>query len=232
MFTRLTSLGVLALASCGSPELTVGPGTIAGTVTLEGSQTPPPLDVLIDASGRLADVLVKLTRVQVEVPEPAEAPLVFVVENEIEKIEVGTYSETEHSRFRPHVAGIQMGREFAFDKRAAQTNPHWSTDLNETWGRTYRDSFRVSTTFQPEVTTISSDLYGPVERFPGMHAHLVIVEHPWFAVSSHDGSFTIEGVPPGTYGLEAWHATLGTRVLSDVTVSAGASARVKFIFRP
>ncbi len=233
MPARLTFLVVLAFASCAPLEQTAGPGTIAGTVTLEATQSLPPFDVLVDANGGLADVLVKLTRVQGEVPEPAQDPLVFVIEN---TIDMGIEHAIENSRFRPHVAGIQAGREFTYETHGGPVNQRWIPKLNDAPG-IERDGKLIGTN-RPEVTLIVSDIYPSVgwvshagTIFPGMHAHLVIIEHPWFAVSTDGGSFTIEDVPPGTYGLEAWHPTLGTRVLSEVTVSAGATARVKFIFR-
>lgn len=62
-----------------------------------------------------------------------------------------------------------------------------------------------------------------------MNAYVGVVEHPYFATSGADGSFTISGLPDGTYQLEAWHETLGTQT-AQVTVSGGAMASVEFTF--
>ena len=56
-----------------------------------------------------------------------------------------------------------------------------------------------------------------------------VFTHPFFAVSKDDGSFEIKGLPPGTYELEAWHSTLGTKTVS-VTVPATGSATAEFSF--
>ena len=62
-----------------------------------------------------------------------------------------------------------------------------------------------------------------------MNAYAGVVEHPYFAVSGADGSFTIAGLPAGTYQVEAWHETLGTQS-GDVTVEADGSATLNFTF--
>lgn len=223
----MTPLALLALVGCAQAVQGVEPATIAGRVIFDGSATPSDFEVLVDANGRLADVLVKLTRVQGEVPKPALDPLMFVVEIEHEK---GIEYVRKNSRFRPHVAGIQVGRSFAFDKGVAQANPHWWTDLNGGFSGSLRENKRTEVG-RPEVTLITCDIL-PRDICPGMHVHLVIIEHPWFAVSARDGSFAIEDVPEGTYGVEAWHPTLGTRVLEQATVSARDTARIEFRFQP
>jgi hypothetical protein len=62
-----------------------------------------------------------------------------------------------------------------------------------------------------------------------MHAFVGVVEHPYFATSGDDGAFTISGLPTGTYQLEAWHETLGTRT-GAVTVTDGGTAAVTFTY--
>jgi plastocyanin len=39
---------------------------------------------------------------------------------------------------------------------------------------------------------------------PSMAAYVMAVDTPYFAVSDEDGTFTIAGVPPGTYTYHAW----------------------------
>ncbi len=56
-----------------------------------------------------------------------------------------------------------------------------------------------------------------------------VFDHPFFAVTSENGEFRFEGLPPGDYVIEAWHETLGTRT-ETVTVSATGSAEVAFVF--
>jgi hypothetical protein len=63
------------------------------------------------------------------------------------------------------------------------------------------------------------------ELHPWSKANLIVLDHPYHAVSGKAGDFTIDGVPPGTYQLRAWHPALGF-VDRLVTVGAGAQATV------
>ena len=60
-----------------------------------------------------------------------------------------------------------------------------------------------------------------------MNSYAGVLDHPFFAVSGPDGSFTIDGVPPGSYTVEVWHERLGTKEM-NVTVAEGATAEANF----
>lgn len=51
---------------------------------------------------------------------------------------------------------------------------------------------------------------------PWMHAYVAVQDHPYFAVTKADGTFEIKGLPLGSYTLEAWHPTLGTKSMKIV----------------
>lgn len=44
---------------------------------------------------------------------------------------------------------------------------------------------------------------------PWMVSYLHVMDHPFFATTASDGTFTIENVPAGTYTLVAWHEKMG-----------------------
>jgi hypothetical protein len=62
-----------------------------------------------------------------------------------------------------------------------------------------------------------------------MHANVMVLEHPFFAVTKPDGTFEITGLPAGTYEIEAHHPKLGAKTMS-VTVPATGSATADFSF--
>jgi hypothetical protein len=62
-----------------------------------------------------------------------------------------------------------------------------------------------------------------------MHAKAFVMDNPFFAVSGDDGSFSIKGLPAGTYTLEAWHEKYGTKT-ATVTVAANGTATTTFTF--
>ncbi|WNG48966.1 TonB-dependent receptor [Archangium minus] len=74
-----------------------------------------------------------------------------------------------------------------------------------------------------EIVRLKCDIH------PWMTAFVVMSPHPYFATSGEDGAFSLQGVPPGTYTLEAWHETLGTKT-AEVTVTEGQDAEVSFEF--
>lgn len=64
-----------------------------------------------------------------------------------------------------------------------------------------------------------------------MNAFVGVTTHPFFATSGPDGSFSIKGLPAGTYELEAWHEKLGTQTMT-VTVTENGTATADFTFSP
>jgi plastocyanin len=60
-----------------------------------------------------------------------------------------------------------------------------------------------------------------------MQAYIGVVTNPYYAVTGDDGSFTIKGVPAGSYTLSIWTVTFGTQERA-VTVRAGETASVDF----
>lgn len=55
---------------------------------------------------------------------------------------------------------------------------------------------------------------------PWAKAHILVFDHPYFAMTDKSGTFSIDDVPPGTYHVKAWHPLLGVAEQS-VTVTAG-----------
>lgn len=53
---------------------------------------------------------------------------------------------------------------------------------------------------------------------PEMEAFVVTLPTPYFAVTGEDGSYRIEGVPPGEYVLKVWHERWKNRPPKSVVV--------------
>ncbi len=58
-----------------------------------------------------------------------------------------------------------------------------------------------------------------------MRAFMAVVSHPFFAVTAEDGTFTIKGIPPGSYTLEAIQEKFGKKTV-PVTVASHDSKSV------
>jgi len=49
-------------------------------------------------------------------------------------------------------------------------------------------------------------------------------------VTGADGKFSLKGLPPGTYTIEAWHEKAGTQT-AQVTVGAKETKQANFTFK-
>ncbi len=62
-----------------------------------------------------------------------------------------------------------------------------------------------------------------------MNSYAGVVDHPYFAVTGTDGSFSIQNVPPGDYVVEVWHERMGTQEM-NITVGEKETADASFTF--
>ena len=200
-----------------STEATQAGGTIAGKIKFTGARpTNPRIDmseevacknkytaaptaetVVVNANGTLSNVFV-----YVKAGLPAggtyPAPPTPVV------------LDQSGCRYHPHVFGIQVGQALNIKNsdpvlhnikaKAVKNRPFNVSQPNVTTTPTVR------TFAQPEVmVSLECNVHG------WMNAFLGVLPHPFFAVTGTDGSFSIKGLPPGTYTIEAWHEKYGTQ---------------------
>ena len=123
--------------------------------------------------------------------------------------------------YHPRVVGVMVGQQLSIKNsdpllhniKAVPTANRGFNISQPTEGMTTSRTFTT-----PEVMVpLECNVHG------WMNAYVGVVEHPYFAVSGADGSFSIGGLPDGTYTIEAWHETLGTQT-AEVTVTGGAGS--------
>jgi plastocyanin len=130
--------------------------------------------------------------------------------------------------YLPHVIGAMVGQKLEIrNSDLTNHNVHSLAEANESWNISQPpkgDSLIKTFTRQEVMIPMKCNVH------PWMKAYVGVVSHPFFAVTGDDGSFTIRGLPPGTYTIEAWHETYG-RQTQQVTVGPKESKSVEFTFR-
>ena len=66
----------------------------------------------------------------------------------------------------------------------------------------------------------------------GFHAYMeswaIAVENPYYSFSNAKGEFLIEGIPPGTYKLRAWHPSIKQNISKTITIEPHGQMQVNF----
>jgi hypothetical protein len=65
---------------------------------------------------------------------------------------------------------------------------------------------------------------------PWMRGYLFVFRHPFFAVTTKTGEFSLNGLPPGTYTIEAWQEHYGVQD-QTVTIGPKQAKQVAFTYR-
>ena len=132
--------------------------------------------------------------------------------------------------YRPHVLGAMVKQDIQITNSDPTThNIHFTPKSNPDWNQSQPNGA------PPLMHKVSqSEVLVPVKcnQHPWMKSYIGVLKHPFFAVSAEDGTFTIKGVPPGTYTVVAWHegGQTGTEKTMQVTVPASGSAKADFAF--
>lgn len=60
------------------------------------------------------------------------------------------------------------------------------------------------------------------DQHPWTRGYIAVFDHPYFAVTTANGAFAFDSVPPGKYTLRVWHERLGT-ASREVTITGGGT---------
>jgi len=222
---------VVSLAAFGSRAAPVAQGgSVTGTVKFTGT---PPANPKVDMSEEAACKGKYTSDPVVMVTNGSLANVLIYVKSGLPA--GGKYAvpsapvtiDQEGCLYHPRTLAVMVGQQLAIHNSDAVLHnikvvPKKNRGFNisqPTKGMTTSKTF----------TTEEMDIPVQCNVHSWMHANLNVFSHPFFAVSGADGSFSIKGLPPGKYEIEAWHEKLGTKTMT-VTVPATGSATANFSF--
>ena len=130
--------------------------------------------------------------------------------------------------YQPHVLGIMEGQPLRITNGDdTNHNIHFLSKVNDpiNFTQPIKDLKGRDVALVKESTfKVKCDVHG------WMSCYIQVFDHPFFAVTGKDGTFEITGLPNGTYTIEAWHETFGTRTATvEVT---GDTIVQDFTFEP
>lgn len=213
------------------PTLSKGTASVTGTVTYEG-QVPQFQPIQMDADPQCVEKHTEPVYPQaLELGEGQTMAHVYV--KVTSGLPEGSWAVPSEPAvidqrgciYHPHVLGVMAGQTLEFkNSDAILHNVHLLPDENR----------EANIGMPATVTSKTMTLGDPEEPFhikcdvhPWMSAYVGVTDHPFFAVTGTDGTYTISGLPAGTYTIEAWHERLGTQT-AEVTVADGETATADF----
>ena len=127
-------------------------------------------------------------------------------------------------QYTPHVFALRAGETLKIlNPDGTLHNVHAfskvNTEFNEAMPKFRTELEKMFDKAEPTPFAVKCDVH------PWMNAWAAVFDHPYFAVTGSDGSFTIGNLPAGTYELEIWHERLPAQTVT-VTVAAGEEATV------
>lgn len=134
--------------------------------------------------------------------------------------------DQKRCEYLPRVLGVQVGQVLEIrNSDPLLHNIRADAQINQGFNQGQPVPMSSTKTFATKevMVPIKCDVHG------WMRAYIGVVDHPFFAVTGGDGAFALKNLPAGTYTVEAWHETLGTRS-AQVTIGAGETKDVALTF--
>jgi hypothetical protein len=214
-------------------ERTGNEGTVTGTINFVG-QVPKPTRIDTSADPVCTQLNPKAeTEWVVSSGGKLQNVFVYVKGGPLETYrferdsDVVAVLQHQNCRYAPHVLGVRVGQPLLIGNGDPTThNTHPNPKNNPEWNQSMAsgDTLPVKYFERPEAFIPFKDNQHPWEK-----AYVGVFDHPFFAISNELGFYKIEGLPPGTYSLVAWHERFGEQSV-EITIVPGEIRNLDFAF--
>jgi hypothetical protein len=216
------------------PTLTVDPataGSITGTVKLDGQ--PPkfkPLNMSAEPTCVKDNPGPVYPPIVVTGSHGALANVVVYVKGNMDEYKFDTPTapavlDQKNCMYEPHVLALMVNQDFqVINSDATLHNIHPLPRENHEWNQSQpAGAPPINRKFTiPELAIrVNCNVH------PWMRGYLFVFRHPFFAVTTKTGDFTLSGLPPGNYTIEAWQEHYGVQ---DQVVTIGPKETKKIAF--
>ncbi len=131
-------------------------------------------------------------------------------------------------QYKPHVIAIMAGQPLRIrNSDPTNHNIHFLPKINQ-----QMNFSQPKQNMEKDVTLVAESTFRvKCDVHPWMGCYIRVFDHPFYAVTGKDGTFTLEGLPPGKYVIEAWHEKFGTRTRT-VEVASGEAKEADITYEP
>lgn len=231
-YWRFGALAILA-AAVAVPSAASAESKVSGKVTLEGD-APKQKRIRMDADPVCAsshDTPVLAEEVVVGDGGGLQNVFVFVkdgVSGDFPAPSDAVVLDQNGCKYTPHVIGLQVGQPLQIlNSDKTLHNVHGMPKTNAGFNFAMPKFVKKK---DHQFDSVETMVAVKCDVHPWMSSYIGVVPHPFFAVTGPDGTFEIDGLPPGEYTIEAWQEKLGTQE-AKVTVAADGTSTVDFTFK-
>lgn len=209
-----------------------GSGSITGKVTYTG--TPPkrkPIDMAKEPTCAKLHNPPEMTQNVVTGPPDALQYVVVYISAGDQPGSAPTQAAHYDQKgcvYMPHVEVMEVNQPLTItNSDPVAHNIHPMPKTNAEWNKSQPPGTPPLQTKwdKPEFIPVKCNIH------PWMHGYFVVLKTSHYAITGDDGSFTLNGLPPGKYTVTAWQEQYGTQS-QDVTVGSGGETKpVNFVFK-
>ena len=208
-------------------------GSVKGTVIFVGEPPEQPTvkrdadpkcgkdrpdEAVVVTKGKVRDVLVRISNGTTGSHDAPKAPVVI---------------DQRDCAYIPRVAGIMTGQKVVVKNSDGTFHNVWGQLAGKDMFNKPQGPKAADLTVDPSAAKPGDVVELKCGVHAWMHGYIAVQDSPYFAVTDEAGKFEIKDLPVGTYTLEAWHPTLGTKSI-QIVIGKGKRGDVtaRFTYTP